>query len=205
MGQGSLIRKLSRRTVPLENLTRLAVEAGELPEGQQLTIQIRRVTALEVTKLTGKPPALLRIARMRQPGESDEQWRERWQRLVDEDPSLLTEGLEYHQQLQEAVLCAGCVAPRVVASESDIQPGHEDDTLLIAELGPDAEAVYDAIVTFSGLPFRLRQGGGAVSTFPEQPSGDSDQPHGEVLRQDAERAAEPPAGRVEPGLGDLAG
>jgi len=204
MGQGSLIRKLSRRTVPLENLTRLAVEAGELPEGQQLTIQIRRVTALEVTKATGGVPSLLRVARMRQPGESDEQWRERWQQMIAEQPELVTESIEYAQRLKVAVLCAGCVAPRVVPSDADLAAG-DDDALTVADLADDADAVYEAIIEFSGLPFRLRQGGGAVSTFPEQPSGGGGEPHGALLREDAERAAEPPAGGVEPGLGDLAG
>lgn len=197
MSQGSLIKKLSRRKVPLERLTQEALETGQLEPGAKIEILVRRVTALEVTKATGQPPALLRAARERRPDEDQQAWRERWKQIVQDDPELIASNLAYSERLKEAIVTAGCVAPRVVASEADIPDGADADTITLGELGPDLDDVYEAIVAFSGLPYSLRAGGGEITTFPEQQDGDRDQPHGEVLRQDAERAAEPPAGGLE--------
>lgn len=205
MSQGSLIKRLSRRTVVLERLTEEALEAGEIQPGEQLTITIRRVTSLDVTKATGRVPALMRVARLRKPGESDEEWHKRWAEMIHDDPELATEGLEYSARLKEAVLTLGCVAPKVVPSDADIPEDQEDSTLTIADLGPDSDDVYDAIVTFSGLPYRLRAGGGEITTFPEQQGDDRPEPDGALLRADTDAAPQPAAGGVEPGLGDLPG
>lgn len=187
MSQGSLIRRLNRRKVTLERLTKEALETEQLEPDQKIEILIRRVTTIEVTKRVATPPAFLRAARLRQEAESEEEFKERWRELVEGDEELQAAGVPYAAELRIAILEAGCVAPRVYANDAEI-PAGDEDAITISDLGDDADDVYEAIVTFSGLPFSLRSGAGPAGTFPQEPVADQDQPDGEVLRHDPEPA-----------------
>lgn len=186
MGQGRLIRQLGRRTIELPNATEYARATGALGPDEAVEVTIRRVSALEVTKGVGTPPAMLRAARLRREGESDAEWTERWRDIVADDPELGLESVRYTAELQRVVIAAGMVDP-----PASLEPTDDPDTITPEDLGPDAAIVYEAIVELSGLPYRLREGADRSSAFPEGRHAGDVGAHGGEVRNDPE----PPAGQ----------
>lgn len=199
MSQRSLIRKLNRKRVTLEHLTRQALEEGALPtpDGEtEITVMIRRVNNMEVTKLIGTPPSMLRAARMRQDGESDEDWNKRYQQLLEEDDELRTDSIDYTSDLKRVIVTLGVVEPRVVLHAPE---GSEDDPerdMLPEDFGPDLDTLYEHVCDFSGLPYATRQGkeGDGLATFLEEPDSGAPEPHGALLRSAPNDAPEPDVG-----------
>ena len=117
-----------------------------LPSGKEIVI--RKVLQGEVTAAVGVPALFISIQRDKDEF-GEEVVNERLQGDADEFAVLVKESLSDNLKKQRAVIAYGCVNPKVVLKDA------AEDELLPEDFGSDYEFVYDQIVTFSTLSYRL--------------------------------------------------
>jgi hypothetical protein len=157
VGVAGKLKKLTRKVVPLSVI--------DDETGEPLTVVIRKVGAGEVTARTGKPLSLLMALRAGDPDETPEQ---RQQRLIEEmqhNPELKQDSIRYGEQVQRTVVCLGVVSEKIVdkpfveLAEDEIRP---------EDLADDFPRVYNAILSFSGLPYQSMEVAD-MTRFPAEP------------------------------------
>lgn len=194
----SKLQTAATRAIELAALTSDLRERGLLEADQRLVARIRRVRAAEVIAATGSTPLLFGLARSRQPGESREEWAERVERELVDDPRLQQEAQKQQLATQTAVVALGVVAlgtvsgsgePEWESVQLDVRGGDPSVTVLGASL----EHVHDEVIAFADLPFQ-RLGVAGVEAFPAQPIDADDEPGVGVLRPDAVGVPEPSDG-----------
>jgi hypothetical protein len=164
MSNASLFRKLTRKVITLPAATRAAREAGDIPEDQEVTVIIRKVTVGEVTARAGSPASIRERLRKLDPDESEE---DRKARIVAEtlgDQESWDELIAYNRRLETAIVCLG-VASETVVDKPEAQL--EGDEITPDFFGPDLSTVYNAILAFSDLPFTPAEVRDATTFRPE--------------------------------------
>lgn len=192
----SKLQQGSTRTLNLTAATQELKEQGLLEADQRIVARIRKVRASEIAAAIGTTPLLFALARTRRKGESLEEFNERMQAELLDDPRLVQDAQQQQLSTQTAVVALGVTALGVATGES--QPEWEAVTLdvhggepSVSVLGASLEEVHDAIVSFGNLPY-TRLGVAGLETFPGEPPSPAGESSGGVLRDDADAVPEPP-------------
>lgn len=160
-----LFRKLTRKIVTLPAATQAAREAGDIGPEDEVTVTIAKVSVGAVTARVGAPASIRERLRGEDPEETPEQRRERITREIQENPERVREMLEYQENLTRAIVCLGVMSEKVVDKhESEL----EDEEITPEHFGEDLPVVYNAILSFSDLPFLPSEVRDAARFRPEQ-------------------------------------
>lgn len=192
----SKLKKLTRKTVPLKHLTRSALEAGAIQEGETIEAVIRRVRASDVAAQLGIPPNIYRVQLDLQKGEDPQEQKERLERAMSEDEDLLNDSLRMNDRQARLVVHVGTVHVNVPGEEPmpvAFEETNDDNVLSPSDLGDDFNTLHNEIVRFSSLPYGtldtvpLREGEGMTS-FPGERVASDPEPDGGTVRDDSSKA-----------------
>jgi hypothetical protein len=193
----ALLSKLAAKIVELPDATATAAANGELQPGETIVARIRKVSAKEMVVAAGATPLLYGLVRERREDEGQDEFLERLQTLVNEDPDLRIESLKQDLANTRALVALGVtgIGFRDASGATEIEDVHltlEGDVTPDLLAG-DQAALVAAIQEFSSSGRRV---GGADQTaaFPAEQAGDPDQPRGAGLRDEHDAVPQPTAG-----------
>lgn len=189
MSKLSLLQKLNSKIIALPDATATARAAGELADGDEVVARIRKVSGRELIASAGATPLLYALARERQEGESIEEFAQRLQARVLEDPQLMMESRQQDLQNTRAQVALGVTGLGFRRADGGLELDQVhlelDGDATVDLLAGDFDVLVEAIQSFSSGGRRV---GGADQTaaFPQDAHGDHPDADGEGVREDAD-------------------